>query len=38
MEKAGAIFPIAFNDCGGIVPWRNFSGQKISRTKFFPPL
>ena len=38
MEKGGAIFPITFNDCGGIFPPRNFSGQKFSHTKFFPPL
>ena len=38
MEKGGAIFPIIFNDCGGIFPRRNFSGQKFSRTKFFPRL
>ena len=38
MEKCGAIFPITFNDCGGIFPTRNFSGQKFSRTKSPPPL
>ena len=37
MEKGGAIFPITFNDCGGIFPRRNFSGQKFSHTKFPPP-
>ena len=38
MEKGGAIFPITFNDCGGIFPQRNFSGQKFSHTKSPPPL
>ena len=38
MEKGGAVFPITFNDCGGIFPRRNFSGQKFSHTKFPPPL
>ena len=38
MEKGGAIFPITFNNCGGIFPPRNFSGQKFSHTKFPPPL
>ena len=37
MEKGGAIFPITFNDCGGIFPRRNFSGQKFSHTKSPPP-
>ena len=32
MEKGGAIFPITFNDCGGIFPRRNFSGQKFSHS------
>ena len=35
MEKCGAIFPITFNDGGGIFPALKFSGQKFSRTE--PP-
>ena len=35
--NSGAIFPITFNDCGGIFPAQNFSGQKFSRTKTPPP-
>ena len=35
--KSVAIFPITFNDCGGIFPRRNFSGQKFSCTKSPPP-
>ena len=29
MEKYGAIFPITFNNCGGIFPVLNFSGQNF---------